>query len=202
MYDAASHLVLFQCLAHVILAGAFVPSVQRPLLVHKSTTTQLNFFNFNNDSKDEKIEDVQPEKGKGKEESAEQPYSDDDPVEKMFNFFFGAKEEAPMGMARFGKDRFPEQYPAVKDQWADAVESDDKDMKIFRPFLKNTNLEERAVKLSYDANRDGWDPITFHQKVDKLGGAIVLCETRLGIVGGGYNPKGCKCLKFIFEAER
>ena len=31
------------------------------------------------------------------------------------SIIFGAKEEAPMGMARFGKDRFPEQYPAIKD---------------------------------------------------------------------------------------
>lgn len=186
-------LVLLQGLSIFDSSGAFAPTtgtVQKPLIQQttckRTTGTQLTFFNFNKDSKDEKAEDVEPEKAK-----EEQPYTeDDDPVEKMFNFFFGAKEEAPMGMARFGKDRFPEQYPAIKDAWADPVDSDDKDMQIIRPYLKNTNVESRAIKLSYDANRDGWDAITFHQKCDKLGGAIVLCETRMGIVCGGYNPKG------------
>lgn len=188
MRKTASLLTLLHCFTqHVHLARAFVPVSVPEMLAHKSMRTQLKFFNFNNDS-DDKSEDSDTT-------VKEEPYSDDDPVEKLFSFFFGAKEEAPMGMARFGKERFPEQYPAVKDEWADAVESDDKDMQTFRPFLKNTNLEERAVKLSYDANHDGWDPIIFHRNVDKLGGAVVLCETRSGIVGGGYNPKGCKCLK-------
>lgn len=188
MRKTASLLTLLHCFTqHVHLARAFVPVSVPKMLAHKSMRTQLKFFNFNNDS-DDKSEDSDTT-------VKEEPYSDDDPVEKLFSFFFGAKEEAPMGMARFGKERFPEQYPAVKDEWADAVESDDKDMQTFRPFLKNTNLEERAVKLSYDANHDGWDPIIFHRNVDKLGGAVVLCETRSGIVGGGYNPKGCKCLK-------
>lgn len=186
----AFFLVLLQGLSIFDSSGAFAPTtstVQKPLIqqTKRTTGTHLNFFNFGKDSKDEKTEDVQPEEVK-----EEQPYSDDDPVEKMFNFFFGAKEEAPMGMARFGKDRFPEQYPAIKDAWADPVDSDDKDMQIIRPFLKNTNVEGRALKLSYDANRDGWDAIKFHQKCDKLGGAVVLCETRMGIVCGGYNPKG------------
>ncbi len=84
----------------------------------------------------------------------------------------------------------PEQYPATKDEWAEPMESDDADMKILRPFLKNTNLESRALQLTYDANRDGWDPLSFHNAVDKKGGAIVMCVTRMGIVCGGYNPKG------------
>ena len=83
-----------------------------------------------------------------------------------------------------------EQYPATKDEWADLIESDDVHMKVLRPFLKNTNLETRALQLTYDANRDGWDPISFHNAVDKKGGAIVMCVTRMGIVCGGYNPKG------------
>ena len=83
-----------------------------------------------------------------------------------------------------------EQYPATKDEWADPIESDDVDMKVLRPFLKNTNLETRALQLTYDANRDGWDPISFHNAVDKKGGAIVMCVTRMGVVCGGYNPKG------------
>ena len=93
-------------------------------------------------------------------------------------------------MARFGQDRFPEQYPAVLDQWADPLEGDDAEMATLRPLLKNTNMETRNIRLTYDANRDGWDPTIFHSKVDKQGGAIVLCTTRSGLKCGGYNPKG------------
>ena len=32
-----------------------------------------------------------------------QEYSSEDPVEKIFGFFFGEKEEEPMGMKRFGR---------------------------------------------------------------------------------------------------
>lgn len=139
--------------------------------------SELNLFNSNGDrnSEDEKSENLTEER---------------DPVEKLFSFFFGEKEEAPMGMARFGPTRFPEQYPAVKDEWAMPLDSDDPEMKELRPFLKNTNLESRALVCTYDANRDGWDAESFHNAVDKKGGAIVMCTTRMGIVCGGYNPKG------------
>lgn len=155
-------------------------------------TSKLHLFDFLNNNKNSNSEET-PSAPKDDEQPAaeEAAYSDDDPVEKIFGFFFGKKEESPMGMARFGRERFPEQYPAVKDEWADPVETDaDKEMQIIRPFLKNTNLEERGLKLTYDANRDGWDAISFHNAVDKKGGAVVLCETRIGIVCGGYNPKG------------
>jgi len=93
-------------------------------------------------------------------------------------------------MDRIGQERFPELYPAVLDEWAEPVESDNKEMATLRPLLKNTNLEARGLKLTYDGNRDGWDPAKFHFKVDKLGGAIVLGTTRSGLRFGGYNPKG------------
>lgn len=160
----------------------------------RSFALYLDLFNFNGGNKESKPKDSRQavDKNKDKENTqGEDNYSDDDdPVEKIFKFFFGEKEESPMGMARFGKERFPEQYPAVKNEWAEALPSDDKEMKIIRPFLKNTNLEKRALKLSFDANRDGWNPFVFHNKVDKLGGAVVLCETNTGIICGGYNPKG------------
>jgi len=158
----------------------------------KTSELYLDFFNFNKVTTGKEAP-ANLEKQYPVEEkiSAKPEYSDDDdPVEKIFKFFFGEKEESPMGMARFGKDRFPEQYPAVKDEWAEPLKSDDKEMKLIRPFLKNTNLEKRALKLSFDANRDGWDAFTFHKKVDKLGGAVVLCETKSGLICGGYNPKG------------
>jgi len=120
------------------------------------------------------------------EEEAEEKIDDfsDDPVDKIFSFFFGKKEESPMGMKRFGREKFPEQYPAVLDEWAEPVTTDDKDMEILRPMLKNTNLEFRGLKLTYSSNRDGWNPNSFHNKVDKLGGGIVVCTTTDGLVCG------------------
>jgi len=166
---------------------------------HGSTTrtTSLNLGDFFNFSKQEAKQE-KPSTGTAKTEQAttttpeeeEDYYDEDDPIEKIFNVFFGKKEKAPMGMARFGQSKFPEQYPATLDTWADPVETDDKEMAILRQFLKNTNLETRGLKLTYDANRDGWDPVKFHEKVDKLGGGIVYCTTRAGIQCGGYNPKG------------
>ena len=169
---------------------AFTTNFSNRITTCQRKPTELylgDFFNFNKDSKEK---EEAPVEAKAPESVVEEGYSDDDPVEKMFNLFFGKKEEEPMGMKRFGRERFPEQYPATKDEWAEPVESDDKEMQIIRPFLKNTNLEERGLKLTYDANRDGWDPISFHNACDKLGGAVVLCESRMGIVCGGYNPKG------------
>ena len=94
--------------------------------------------------------------------------------------------------ARFGPDRFPEQYPATTTEFADPLDSDDTEMAKLRPLLKNTNLETRALQLTYSANRDGWDPYIFHGKVDKKGGAIVVCQTTndKNVLYGGYNPKG------------
>jgi len=151
-----------------------------------SSTTRLhlnNFFNFN--KPDEKKEEEVTE-----EEFKDGSYDAEDPVEKIFGFFFGKREEEPMGMKRFGRERFPEQYPATTTEWADPVASDDAQMTKIRPLLKNTNLEERGLQLTYHANRDGWNADAFHRKVDRLGGGIVVCTTTSGLVCGGYNPKG------------
>lgn len=184
------------------LALAFSSSrsmIQLQHSVHQSrttTTTTLflgDFFNFGNNQKEK--EETAPVASKEEEEEedgeAQTGYIDEeDPIEKIFGIFFGKKEAEPMGMKRFGQERFPEQYPATLDEWADPVEGDDKEMALLRPLLKNTNMEFRNLRLTYDANRDGWDPEIFHSKVDKQGGAIVFCTTRAGIQCGGYNPKG------------
>mmetsp|Transcript_29295 Transcript_29295/g.49927 ORF Transcript_29295/g.49927 Transcript_29295/m.49927 type:complete len:332 (-) Transcript_29295:160-1155(-) len=163
-------------------------NIQQPQQQQTSTTLYLgDFFNFG--KKEEQETTTTPPTPE--EEAAQTGYVDDeDPIEKIFGIFFGKKEAEPMGMKRFGAERFPEQYPAVLDEWADPVEGDDKEMALLRPLLKNTNLETRNLRLTYDANRDGYDPVTFHSKVDKQGGAIVFCTTRAGIQCGGYNPKG------------
>jgi hypothetical protein len=149
----------------------------------ESTCTQRYFFNFG-----PKAPAPIPEK----EEAAAPAEPEEEPeiIEKIFTFFFGKPEEEPFGLKRFGKERFPEQYPATTTEWADPLEGDDKEMAIVRPLLKNTNLEERGLKLTYSANKNGWNALKFHQAVDKLGGGLVVCKTTSGVVCGGYNPKG------------
>ncbi len=68
-----------------------------------------------------------------------------------------------------GPEKFPEQYPATVDEWADPVETDNAEMASLRPLLKNTNLEFRSLRLTYSANRDGWNAEAFHKKVDRQG---------------------------------
>jgi hypothetical protein len=162
------------------------PTFLGSTVIRQQSSTILHLFNFGKEKETE-----QPKPLPTQEEEAQTGYIDeDDPIEKIFGFFFGKKEAEPMGMKRFGQTRFPEQYPATLDEWADPVEGDDREMSMLRPLLKNTNLERRNLRLTYDANRDGWNPVIFHSKVDKQGGAIVLCTTRAGIQCGGYNPKG------------
>lgn len=73
------------------------------------------------------------------------------------------------------QQRFPEQYPVTQTEYASPVTSDTVEMSI-----KNTNSEYRALQLTYDAKEHGWDPISFHTKVDKQGGTLVLCTTSSG----------------------
>jgi hypothetical protein len=58
------------------------------------------------------------------------------------------------------------------DEWADPVENDSAEVAVLRPMLKNTNLEFRGLRLTYSANRDGWNAAAFHEKVDKQGGGM------------------------------
>jgi TLD len=143
--------------------------------------TKLAFFNFGKSPEPKKEEAVVPPLS---------PEEEPDLVEKVFTLFFGKPEESPLGLKRFGQERFPEQYPAVTDAWADPVATDSADMARVRPVLKNTNLESRALRVTYDANRQGWSAAKFHQAVDKQGGALVVCKTTSGLLCGGYNPKG------------
>ena len=102
-------------------------------------------------------------------------------------FFYGINNDYE---ARMTSQKFPEQYPATKTEWAEPVASDNKEMAIVRPVLKNTNLENRALKLSYSGTKNGWNAQAFHKAVDRKGGALVVCTTKDGLLCGGYNPKG------------
>lgn len=161
---------------------AFLTPLSNSSSRRRESTTQRYFFNFGSKepAPTPKVEPAAPP------EPAEEP----EIIEKIFTFFFGKPEEEPFGLKRFGKERFPEQYPATTTEWADPVESDDKEMAVVRPLLKNTNLEERGLKLTYSANKNGWNALKFHQAVDKLGGGLVVCTTASGVLCGGYNPKG------------
>ena len=155
-----------------------------------TASTQLALFNFLG-NKEKQTQSTPTETNNGPEQSQdEEAYYEKDSIEKVFEFFFGKPEAEPMGLKRFGKDRFPEQYPATVDEWAAPVVGDTAEMARFRPLLKNTNLETRKLRLTFDANRDGWDATAFHRAVDRLGGALVVCTTLLGVTAGGYNPKG------------
>jgi hypothetical protein len=145
--------------------------------------TERHFFNFG--------QKPQPKQAEPEPSKITTPEEEPDAVEKLFTFFFGKPEEEPFGLKRFGRERFPEQYPATVDDFDVAsVEADDKEMAALRPLLKNTNLEERAVYLTYSANNNGWSAEAFHNAVDRKGGALVVCTTTSGQVCGGYNPKG------------
>jgi len=152
--------------------------------VGRRADTRLHFFNFGQ-KKDEPPPPATEEADDPQEEEPEQDFA-----EKIFSLFFGKPEESPMGLKRFGRERFPEQYPATVDEWADPVPGDDRDVAKLRPLLKNTNLESRPLKLAYSANRDGWNPSAFHGAVDKKGPSLVVATTAGGRVVGGYNPKG------------
>jgi TLD len=142
----------------------------------------FNFFGNENKKPESKEEPIKTASTSG---------DDEDPVEKIFSFFFGKPEAEPMGLKRFGPQRFPEQYPAtVVDFSVAPVSTDDALLTKVRPVLKNTNFETRSLTLTYDANRNGWDPIKFHQALDKKGPALVVCTTASGLLCGGYNPKG------------
>eukprot|EP00578_Thalassiosira_sp_NH16_P020961 CAMPEP_0181088026 /NCGR_PEP_ID=MMETSP1071-20121207/6572_1 /TAXON_ID=35127 /ORGANISM="Thalassiosira sp., Strain NH16" /LENGTH=268 /DNA_ID=CAMNT_0023169925 /DNA_START=26 /DNA_END=832 /DNA_ORIENTATION=+ len=60
---------------------------------------------------------------------------------------------------------------------------------IVRPLLKQTQLQNRKLKVVYDAKKHGWDARTFHAKVDAKGASVVLAKCR-GQWIGGYNPRG------------
>ena len=125
-------------------------------------------------------------------DDANEVNSDDlDPIERLFNFFFGPREAEPAGLKRFGRGKFPEQYPCVKDVWASLLSSDSKNrFTKFRPMLASTNMEFREMRVVYDAAKDGWSASQFHTSVDRKGAALMVCETSEGQLIGGYNPKG------------
>lgn len=91
------------------------------------------------------------------------------------------------------KKLYPEQYPATYELLPNnEITGDDIEngSRVVRPLLKQTQLEQRCIRLIYDADTNGWDPQSFHRAVDGMGASIVLALTDEGDMIGGYNPKG------------
>jgi hypothetical protein len=160
------------------ICQAFLPQSASTLRTFRSLDTQRQFFNFGKSNQQAPTPETP-------EEPPPEPEEEPDAVEKLFSFFFGKPEEEPMGLKRFGRERFPEQYPATVDEWAEPLETDDREMSVLRPLLKNTNMETRGLKLTYSASRNGWNAAKFHKAVDKKGGALVVCKTEQGLLCGG-----------------
>lgn len=103
---------------------------------------------------------------------------------------YDAEEASNAENAR--RAQYPEQYPATYELMEENIPGDDIEngSTIVRPLLKQTQLEQRCIRLAYDASIDGWDAESFHKAIDGKGATIVLAITREGKMVGGYNPKG------------
>lgn len=99
-------------------------------------------------------------------------------------YIFGNKKTAAVDG---GNNSYPEAKPATYDlfpgEFGFGPEA------IVRPLLKQTQLQNRKLKVIYNAKKDGWDGRKFHQKVDGKGASVVLAKVR-GQWIGGYNPRG------------
>lgn len=89
----------------------------------------------------------------------------------------------------YGYRTYPEGKPATYELLTDVVPFEFGDAAFVRPLLKQTQLETRKLQVVYDANKDGYDALTFHSKVDGKGAAVVLAKVG-GQWCGGYNPRG------------
>lgn len=83
-------LTLLLLLSHSI--HAFVTPQKR--FSHESARFLMDFFNKNKEAEVPTATD-EPE-----EEFQDGAYDADDPVEKIFSFFFGKREEAPLGLCK------------------------------------------------------------------------------------------------------
>ena len=106
--------------------------------------------------------------------------------------FFEPNKSSSSSSSAARELQYPEQYPATYEPNDDEVEEDlaIPEALLVRGLLKNTQLQSRPLQLVYDANKDGWDPVSFHKAVDGRGASVVLAKDKNGRICGGYNPKG------------
>ena len=110
-------------------------------------------------------------------------------VEKLFGKA-AVDDPRPAGLARMTKEEWPDQWPAVTDEFASPLAADEGEVLRLRPLLKQTQLEFLPLALAYDADVHGWSEDAFHARMDGQGAALLVLETRDGLVAGAYNPKG------------
>jgi hypothetical protein len=96
-------LILVTVVDRTNCTNAFVPSPST--LVKSSSTSPILFlFDFLKPKEEESgMKNIVPEDVPEQQQQQQQGNFSDDPVDKIFGFFFGQKEEAPMGMKRFGR---------------------------------------------------------------------------------------------------
>jgi len=56
------------------------------------------------------------------------------------------KDMQPAGLQRMTVEQWPDQWPAVTDQYAAPVEGDDETMEVLRPLLKQTMVRQYSVQ--------------------------------------------------------
>ena len=72
-----------------------------------------------------------------------------DLVERIFGRLLGQTaldNRSPGGMKRMSNEAMMEQYPATLTEFAEALDSDDETMQIFRPLLAQTRLERLPLR--------------------------------------------------------
>ena len=114
-----------------------------------------------------------------------------DVVGKIFGAGVLADPE-PMGLKRMTKEEWPDQWPAVTDQWADPLPCDEgnDELEKIRPLLKQTQMEKLELGLAYDASVHGWSARAFHERLDGQGAGLLVATSTDGVTFGGYNPRG------------
>ncbi|WIA43695.1 hypothetical protein OEZ86_010127 [Tetradesmus obliquus] len=109
-------------------------------------------------------------------------------VEKLFGKAV-VEDANPFGLKRMDWSSVQD-LEVTTDRWAGPVATDDPFMAKLRPLLAGTQLETEALRCTYSATEDGWNPDTFHDRVDGYGAALCVARTQGGAVLGGYNPLG------------
>lgn len=125
---------------------------------------------------------------RAKQEGAEEY----DVVTRMVEKLFGkavVEDANPFGLKRMDWSSVQD-LEVTTDRWAGPVATDDPFMAKLRPLLAGTQLETEALRCAYSATEDGWNPDTFHDRVDGYGAALCVARTQGGAVLGGYNPLG------------
>ena len=167
------------CTAAALLAPATPP--QRCVARHGFFDDMMDKFVVSDNDESKQSPPPEPEKK-----------DDRDVAEKLFGFFFGEVEAAPMGLTRMNVDTQPDQYTAeTSGNRNEPVAGDDADLKAWvRPVLLQTMLARLPMYEVYDSNQDGWTPQAFHDAVDRRGPGVVLATSTDGQKFGGYNSKG------------